>query len=81
MAVVEMAGAPAFFDYSGVKLNGTYLSLIPRQPRYVARMERSAIRESAPWLSIFPAFRCAACGLRVAHFMAQAPYSRAKALK
>jgi hypothetical protein len=34
-------------------------------------MERSAIRGSAPLLNIIPAFRRAACGLRVAHFMAQ----------
>ena len=45
---------------------------------YVARMKRSAIRESTSRPGMFPAFRCAACGLRVSHFMTQASYSRSK---
>jgi hypothetical protein len=45
--------------------NGIYSSSVAATTPYVAWMERSGIRESTPQLSVFPALRCAACGLRV----------------
>ena len=65
------------------------LSLIPlnaavrtiyRSPQYVARMEHSGIRGWMALPVVFPAFRCASCGLRVAPYAARVPQPRSKML-
>ena len=45
--------------------NGIYSGSVAATIPCVAWMERSGIRESTPRLAVFPALRCAACGLRV----------------
>jgi hypothetical protein len=45
--------------------NGIYSGSVAATTPCVAWMERSGIRESTPRLTVFPALRCAACGLRV----------------
>ena len=43
--------------------------------QYVARMERSAIRESAPWLSIFPHSAALHAGYVLSFFSPSAVFS------
>ena len=47
------------------EVNGIYSSPVAATTLCVAWMERSGIRESTPQLAVFPALRCATCGLRV----------------